>query len=85
MLGLGYDEGYFGRFETKLKVSEFENAQKILSLDVYPLECLSEKEQKALYDELVRGGKKWKEMTNTCHKYYQGEVHPEILPVVYGN
>jgi len=71
--GWGYDDGYFGRFETKLKVSEFDKAQKILELEVYPLECLPEREQKELQNELVEGGRKWSQMITTSHKYYNGE------------
>jgi hypothetical protein len=69
-----YGDGYFGRFETRLKVPEFGDCQRILDLDVYPLDSLPEKVQTGLLDKLVRSWKKWRAMISTCHRFYKGEI-----------
>lgn len=71
--GWGYNDGYFGRFETELQVLEFKGAIRILELDAFPLHCLAKKDQQTLQEKLIRGGKKWAGLVNMCHKYYDGE------------
>lgn len=72
--GWGYDAGHFGRFETKLKVLKFDGTQQILGMEIYPLRSMPADEQVRLQEELIRGGRKWKEMISVCHKTYKGKL-----------
>jgi hypothetical protein len=72
------DSKSFGVSERKLRFGVFEGERKITDLDVYPFESLSSEEQTTMYERMVARGKRWRNLTGLCHKFYDGEYRTEI-------
>jgi len=70
------DTNAFGTSERTVQIERFSGTHKIVDLPVYPFEILPEKDQTALFRELIERGRRWKTLIDMCYKFYKGTQEP---------